>query len=82
MVLARNTVSGQIADVSPKMLRHPAFKDYLEVVDQGAKPYLPEMYSGGTKQEREEKRSSLFGAKKQEATEEVAEIETIIEEDK
>jgi hypothetical protein len=77
MLLARNTVSGQIADVSPKMLRHPAFKDVLEVVEPGSKPYLPEMYLSGTKQER-----SLFGAKKKDATEQVADNETIIEEDK
>ena len=52
MVLALNTISGQIADVSPKMLKHPKFKDILEVVEQDAKPYVPELFKSGTKQER------------------------------
>lgn len=52
MVLARNTISGQIANVSPKMLEHPQFKDILEVVDEGAKPYVAELYKSGTKQEK------------------------------
>jgi hypothetical protein len=57
MVLARNTISGQIADVSPKMLEHPKFKDILEVVDEGAKPYVAELYKPGTKQEKATKKS-------------------------
>ena len=56
MVLARNTISGNIADVSPKMLEHPTFKDILEVVDADAKPYIPEMYAPGTKSEKKAKR--------------------------
>lgn len=52
MVLARNTLSGQISDVSPKMLKHPKFKDVLEVVEENAKPYVPELYKPGTKQEK------------------------------
>lgn len=52
MVLALNTISGQIADVSPKMLQHPKFKDILEVVDEGAKPYVAELYKGGSKKEK------------------------------
>lgn len=56
MVLARNTISGQIADVSPKLLQHPKFKDVLEVVDADAKPYIAELYSPGTKQEKAQKR--------------------------
>lgn len=52
MVLARNTISGQIADVSPKLLEHPKFKDVLEVVDVDAKPYVAELYKPGTKQEK------------------------------
>lgn len=57
MVLARNTISGNIADVSPKMLEHPQFKDILEVVDVEAKPYIPDMYSPGTKSEKKAKRN-------------------------
>jgi hypothetical protein len=58
MVLARNTISGNIADVSPKMLEHPQFKDILEVVAADAKPYIPEMYAPGTKAEKKSKRIS------------------------
>ncbi len=52
MVLALNTISGQIADVSPKMLEHPKFKDVLQVVDAEAKPYVAELYKGGSKKEK------------------------------
>jgi hypothetical protein len=52
MVLALNTISGQIADVSPKMLQHPKFKDVLQVVDAEAKPYVAELYKGGSKKEK------------------------------
>ena len=58
MVLARNTISGQVADVSPKLLQHPKFKDILEVVEDGAKPYAPELYKPGTKQEKKSARKS------------------------
>jgi hypothetical protein len=57
MVLARNTISGNIADVSPKMLQHPSFKDILEVVDADAKPYISAMYEPGTKSEKKAKRN-------------------------
>jgi len=52
MVLALNTISGQIADVSPKMLEHPKFKDVLQVVDAEAKPYVAELYKSGSKKEK------------------------------
>lgn len=70
MVLARNTISGQISDVSPKMLAHPKFKDILEVVSDNAKPYIAEMYEPGTKTEKAAKR-----AKKDEAV-----VESVIDE--
>lgn len=57
MVLALNTISGQIADVSPKLLEHPKFKDVLEVVEADAKPYVAELYKSGTKQEKATKKS-------------------------
>jgi hypothetical protein len=57
MVLALNTISGQIADVSPKILEHPKFKDILEVVEVDAKPYVAELYKGGTKSEKAAKKS-------------------------
>ena len=72
MVLARNTISGQISDVSPKMLAHPKFKDILEIVSEDAKPYIPEMYAPGTKSEKATKRT-----KKEEA---VVEAEVLVEE--
>ena len=60
MVLALNTVSGQIADVSPKMLRHPKFKDILVPVEEGTKLYNPVMYKPGTVEEKEEQRPGLL----------------------
>ena len=54
MVLARNTISGQIADVSPKMLAHPAFRDVLEEVTPDAKPYVAALYKPKTKSEHKE----------------------------
>jgi hypothetical protein len=52
MVLALNTISGQVADVSPKMLEHPKFKDVLVAVEDGTKPYVAELYTPGTKEEK------------------------------
>lgn len=57
MVLALNTISGQIADVSPKLLEHPKFKDVLEVVEADSKPYVAELYKSGTKQEKATRKS-------------------------
>lgn len=57
MVLALNTISGQIADVSPKLLEHPKFKDILEVVEVDSKPYVAELYKSGTKQEKATRKS-------------------------
>lgn len=59
MVLALHTVSGQVADVSPKMLEHPHFKNFLVPVEEGRKPYLPGMFKGGTVEEKSEMGSSL-----------------------
>ena len=52
MVLALNTISGQVAEVSPKMLEHPKFKDVLVAVEAGTKPYIAELYTPGTKEEK------------------------------
>ena len=59
MVLALNTVSEQIADVSPKMLKHPHFSKYLVAVDDNAKPYIAEMYKGGTVEEKAAQKSKI-----------------------
>lgn len=59
MVLALNTISGQIADVSPKTLEHPKFKDILEVVEPGTKPYVADLYKSGTKTEKAAKKSKV-----------------------
>lgn len=59
MVFVRNTISGQVADISPKLLQHPKFKDVLEVVEPNAKPYVAELYTPGTKQEKASKRDKL-----------------------
>ena len=76
MVLARNTISGRIADVSPKMLRHPHFKDYLEVVEDDAKPYVPELYKPGTTQEKKAARKTK-AAKVEAPVESEVEIEAV-----
>lgn len=80
MVLALNTVSGQISDVSPKMLVHPKFKDVLVPVEDGAKPYNKVMYRPGTVEEKAEQSSgSIFSSlkkKKKEEPEAVEEQET------
>jgi hypothetical protein len=80
MVLALNTVSGQIADVSPKTLLHPKFKDILVPVETGKKPYNPVMYKPGTVEEKEEQRSGFF-AKIKETIEEDTESNIDIEEE-
>jgi hypothetical protein len=80
MVLALNTVSGQIADVSPKTLLHPKFKDILVPVDAGKKPYNSVMYKPGTVEDKEELRSGFF-AKKKETEEEATESNIDIEEE-
>lgn len=86
MVLALNTVSGQIADVSPKMLLHPKFKDILVPVDENAKPYNSVMYKSGTVAEKEEERSSAgllsFAKKKRTKKEDpVVEENPVVEEE-
>ena len=71
MVLALNTVSGQIADVRPKMLLHPKFKDILVPVDENAKPYNSAMYKPGTVEEKVEQHSAkgIFSFRKKEEQE-------------
>lgn len=59
MVLALHTVSGQISDVSPKMLKHPHFSKYLVPVEEGTKPYNSEMYKPGTVEEKAEQKSKI-----------------------
>ena len=71
MVLALNTVSGQIADISPKMLLHPQLKDILVPVEAGTKPYLAEMYRGGTVEEKIQSATPLFKKKKTKVSEEL-----------
>tara|TARA_R110000822_G_scaffold839_3_gene3680 strand:- start:748 stop:996 length:249 start_codon:yes stop_codon:yes gene_type:complete len=81
MVLALNTVSGQISDVSPKTLLHPKFKDILVPVDKGTKPYNPVMYKPGTVEEKSEQRSGLFSFMKKEEEEQEPESNIDIEEE-
>jgi hypothetical protein len=78
MVLALNTVSGQIADIPPKMLLHPKFRDILVPVDENAKPYNSAMYKPGTVTEKIEQNptSSVFSFFKKEEATEVVEQDT------
>jgi len=80
MVLALHTVSGQVADVSPKMLEHPHFKNYLVPVEEGRKPFHPDMYKGGTVEEKA-RTGFLDRFKKLEDDEVAVEDETHIEEE-
>jgi|SaaInl1SG_22_DNA_1037389.scaffolds.fasta_scaffold01294_4 hypothetical protein len=77
MVLALNTVSGQVSDVPPKMLVHPHFGKYLVPVEEGTKSYNPEMYTGGTVEEKAEQRpnKSFFGFTKKDNSEDNIDIE-------
>ena len=59
MVYARNTLSGQIADVSPKFLEHPVLGKVLELVDTEAKPFVPELHKPGTKQEKAARKATF-----------------------
>jgi hypothetical protein len=59
MVLALNTVSGQVSDVPPKMLVHPHFSKYLVEVEEGTKSYNPEMYHSGTVEEKVAQKSKI-----------------------
>lgn len=81
MVLALNTVSGKIADVSPKMLVHPTFKNILVPVEEGTKPYNSELYRPGTVEEKVEERvsKSFFGLKKKDANDLADETESNID---
>ncbi len=77
MVLALHTVSGQVSDVSPKMLKHPHFGQYLVPVEPGTKPYNSEMYKPGTVEEKAEQRAtkSFFGFTKKDNSEDNIDIE-------
>lgn len=59
MVLALNTVSGQVSDVPPKLLVHPHFSKYLVEVSEGTKSYNPEMYHPGTVEEKVAQKSKI-----------------------
>ena len=72
MVLALNTVSGQIADISPKFLQHPDLKDILVVVDEDKKPYASDIYKGGNKDEKSSFRKNKLN---ENTSSEVTEIE-------
>jgi hypothetical protein len=58
MVLALNTTTGLIADVPPHFLAHDLLKEVLVAVDEDAKPYVPELYKGGTKEEKAASRNT------------------------
>jgi hypothetical protein len=81
MVLALNTVSGQIADVSPKTLLHPTFKNVLVLVEPERKPYNPVMYKPGTVEEKIEQESGFFKKFRNETKEEDTESNIDIEEE-
>lgn len=81
MVLARNTISGQIADLSPKILQHPKFQDVLEVVEADAKPYVAELYKPKTKAAKKSARVAVE-AEAETPAEEEAEAEALVADEK
>lgn len=44
MVFTRNLISGAVGHVPATYLDHPVFGKQLEVVPEGTKGYIPEMY--------------------------------------
>ena len=82
MVLALNTISGQISDISPKLLEHPAFKNVLRVVKTDAKPYVAELYKPGTVEEKLAEKPKKVSFVKEPAIAEEPKPETKTEEDK
>lgn len=44
MIYARNIITGKVSPVRQKDLDHPVLGKNLVVVDNKAKPYLPEMF--------------------------------------
>lgn len=57
MVLALNTTTGLIADVPPHFLEHDILKEVLVLADEDSKPYVPELYKSGTKEEKAAQRN-------------------------
>lgn len=48
LVHVRHTVSGQIADVPQHIYDHDVLGAYLEIVDEDAKPFVPELHNART----------------------------------
>lgn len=56
MVYTRHTISGKKEEVPEHFLDHPVFGQYLEVVDEDAKPFAEGLFRSGTVEERAESR--------------------------
>lgn len=56
MALTRHTITGKIEEVSDNLVDHAWFGQYLEVVDEDAKPFAEGLFHSGTVEERAESR--------------------------
>ena len=59
------------------MLEHPKFKDVLVAVEAGTKPYIAELYTPGTKQEKSARKAKNDTIKVDFGNEPVVEEEVI-----
>lgn len=56
MALTRHTISGKIEEVPQHLVDHPVLGQYLEVVDEDAKPFAEGLFHSGSIEERTESR--------------------------
>lgn len=63
MALTRHTISGKIEEVPQHLVDHPVLGQYLEVVDEDAKPFAEGLFLSGTKEERAESRTATNDSK-------------------
>lgn len=54
MALTRHTITGKIEEVPDSLVDHAWFGQYLEVVDEDAKPFAEGLFHSGTVEERAE----------------------------
>lgn len=54
MALTRHTISGKIEEVPQHLVDHPVLGQYLEVVDEDAKPFAEGLFHSGSVEERSE----------------------------
>lgn len=63
MALTRHTITGKIEDVPQNLVDHPVLGQYLEVVDEDAKPFAEGLFHSGSIEERAESRPAATESK-------------------